>query len=45
MTQHSDSGDEYVPSTEDDRIAERLAELTEEEAEARAEALLSLIHI
>ncbi len=39
MTQHSDSGDEYVPATEDDRVAERLAELTEEETESRAEAL------
>ncbi len=39
MTQHSDAGDEYVPSSEDDRIAERLAELPEEETEARAAAL------
>lgn len=39
MTQHSDSGDEYVPSTEDDRIAERLAEFSEQEVEARAAAL------
>ena len=39
MTQHSDFGDEYVPATEDDRVAERLAELTEEETESRAEAL------
>jgi len=39
MTQHSDSGDEYIPSTEEDRVTERLAELTEEEADARAQAL------
>ncbi|WP_300345317.1 ribosome biogenesis GTPase Der [Nesterenkonia sp.] len=32
-------GDDYTPAGDDDRLAQRLAEITEEEAEARAAAL------
>ena len=38
-TSHGDQ--EYAPAVEDDRLAERLAAITDEEAEARAKALRS----
>jgi GTPase len=34
-----DTGEEYVPSGDDERLAQRLAAITEEEAEARAASL------
>ncbi len=37
--QSPESADEYTPSGEDDRLAERLAAITDDEAEARAAAL------
>ncbi|GAA3075189.1 MULTISPECIES: ribosome biogenesis GTPase Der [Actinomycetes] len=43
MARHDDEtpqgADEYAPAVEDDRLAERLAAITDEEAEARAAAL------
>ncbi|WP_026529699.1 ribosome biogenesis GTPase Der [Haematomicrobium sanguinis] len=38
-TQHENSGDEYIPATEDDSVAERVFAMDELEAEQRAEAL------
>lgn len=34
-----DTGEDFVPTGDDERLAQRLAAITEEEAEARAAAL------